>query len=78
MPSWSRGANGRTHDGEPADRTRLRQAARILDGARELAVEHGVRKVTIAEIAAGVGKGTVHLYWETKGQGACTPWTRRT
>nr|WP_231976964.1 TetR/AcrR family transcriptional regulator [Streptomyces sp. 2323.1] len=34
--------------------------------------------MTIAEIAAGVGKGTVHLYWETKGQGACTPWTRRT
>ncbi|MEU5542977.1 helix-turn-helix domain-containing protein [Streptomyces sioyaensis] len=44
------------------------KAARILDSARELAVEHGVRKVTIAEIAAaaGVGKGTVYLYWETK------------
>lgn len=44
------------------------KAARILDSARELALEHGVRKVTIAEIAAaaGVGKGTVYLYWETK------------
>ncbi|WP_157968701.1 TetR/AcrR family transcriptional regulator [Streptomyces geranii] len=44
------------------------KAARILDSARELALEHGVRKVTIAEIAAaaGVGKGTVYLYWATK------------
>ncbi|WP_280234917.1 TetR/AcrR family transcriptional regulator [Nocardia cyriacigeorgica] len=44
------------------------KAARILDSARELALRHGVRKVTIAEIAksAGVGKGTVYLYWETK------------
>ncbi|GAA2601484.1 TetR/AcrR family transcriptional regulator [Streptomyces tubercidicus] len=44
------------------------KAARILDSARDLVVEHGVRKVTIAEIAAaaGVGKGTVYLYWETK------------
>ncbi|MFB4284319.1 MULTISPECIES: TetR/AcrR family transcriptional regulator [unclassified Nonomuraea] len=44
------------------------KAARILDSARELVLEHGVRKVTIAEIAAaaGVGKGTVYLYWETK------------
>lgn len=44
------------------------KAARILDSARELALEHGVRKVTIAEIAAAanVGKGTVYLYWATK------------
>lgn len=44
------------------------KAGRILDSARELALQHGVRKVTIAEIAAaaGVGKGTVYLYWETK------------
>ncbi|MER7515610.1 helix-turn-helix domain-containing protein [Streptomyces sp. NPDC126499] len=44
------------------------KAARILDSARELVLEHGVRKVTISEIAAaaGVGKGTVYLYWETK------------
>ncbi|MGR6919009.1 TetR/AcrR family transcriptional regulator [[Actinomadura] parvosata] len=45
-----------------------RKAARILDSARELVAEHGVRKVTISEIAAtaGVGKGTVYLYWATK------------
>lgn len=44
------------------------KAARILDAARALALEHGIRKVTIAEIAAaaGVGKGTVYLYWSTK------------
>ncbi|WP_162794186.1 TetR/AcrR family transcriptional regulator [Streptomyces paludis] len=44
------------------------KAARILDAARELALAHDVRKVTISEIAAaaGVGKGTVYLYWETK------------
>ncbi|MGW0706224.1 TetR/AcrR family transcriptional regulator [Streptomyces sp. NPDC002643] len=44
------------------------KAARILDSARELVLAHGVGKVTIAEIAsaAGVGKGTVYLYWETK------------
>ncbi|MBB6037570.1 TetR/AcrR family transcriptional regulator [Phytomonospora endophytica] len=44
------------------------KAGRILDSARELALRHGVHKVTIAEIAAaaGVGKGTVYLYWETK------------
>jgi AcrR family transcriptional regulator len=44
------------------------KAARILDSARELVVDHGVRKVTVSEIAgaAGVGKGTVYLYWPTK------------
>ncbi|MEU6248026.1 helix-turn-helix domain-containing protein [Glycomyces sp. NPDC047010] len=44
------------------------KAARILDAARALALEHGIRKVTIAEVAAaaGVGKGTVYLYWSTK------------
>ncbi|MCC5576105.1 TetR/AcrR family transcriptional regulator [Microtetraspora sp. AC03309] len=45
-----------------------RKAARILDSARELVADHGVRKVTVSEIAgaAGVGKGTVYLYWPTK------------
>ncbi|MDP9869196.1 MULTISPECIES: TetR/AcrR family transcriptional regulator [Streptosporangium] len=45
-----------------------RKAARILDSARELVTDHGVRKVTVSEIAAaaGVGKGTVYLYWPTK------------
>ncbi|MFG1965711.1 TetR/AcrR family transcriptional regulator [Nonomuraea sp. NPDC049028] len=44
------------------------KAARILDSARELVTDHGVRKVTVSEIAAaaGVGKGTVYLYWPTK------------
>nr|WP_277350045.1 TetR/AcrR family transcriptional regulator [Nonomuraea sp. FMUSA5-5] len=45
-----------------------RKAARILDSARDLVADHGVRKVTVSEIAAaaGVGKGTVYLYWATK------------
>ena len=45
-----------------------RKAARILDSARELVLAHGVHKVTVSEIAraAGVGKGTVYLYWPAK------------
>lgn len=45
-----------------------RKAARILESARDLVLDHGVRKVTVSEIAnaAGVGKGTVYLYWPTK------------
>ncbi|MFC5749871.1 TetR/AcrR family transcriptional regulator [Actinomadura rugatobispora] len=45
-----------------------RKAARILDAARELVLDHGAGKVTVAEIAqaAGVGKGTVYLYWPGK------------
>ncbi|GAA4087081.1 TetR/AcrR family transcriptional regulator [Nonomuraea soli] len=45
-----------------------RKAARILDSARELVADHGAAKVTVSEIsrAAGVGKGTVYLYWPTK------------
>ncbi|MCG5217300.1 TetR/AcrR family transcriptional regulator [Streptosporangium sp. KLBMP 9127] len=45
-----------------------RKAARILDCTRKLVADHGVRKVTVSEIAgaAGVGKGTVYLYWPTK------------
>ncbi|GAA1006296.1 helix-turn-helix domain-containing protein [Nocardiopsis tropica] len=44
------------------------KATRILRATRELVFDHGIRKVTIAEIAraAGVGKGTVYLYWATK------------
>jgi AcrR family transcriptional regulator len=47
---------------------RSRKAARILDSARELMLDHGVRKVTVNEIAraAGVAKGTVYLYWAAK------------
>ncbi|MEU4235065.1 helix-turn-helix domain-containing protein [Nonomuraea sp. NPDC026600] len=45
-----------------------RKAARILDSARELVLDHGAHKVTVSEIAraAGVGKGTVYLYWPAK------------
>ncbi|MDR8407258.1 TetR/AcrR family transcriptional regulator [Nonomuraea sp. 3-1Str] len=45
-----------------------RKAARILDSTRRLVLDHGVRKVTVTEItrSAGVGKGTVYLYWPTK------------
>ncbi|MFE2599584.1 TetR/AcrR family transcriptional regulator [Streptomyces sp. NPDC059396] len=41
---------------------------RILDAARELLLRHGPRGFAIAEVAAlaGVGKGTVYLYWESK------------
>lgn len=47
---------------------RSRKAARVLDSTRELVLDHGIRKLTVAEIAkaAGVGKGTVHLYWPSK------------
>lgn len=47
---------------------RSRKAARILDSTRELVLDHGIRKLTVAEIAkaAGVGKGTVYLYWAAK------------
>ncbi|WP_138946947.1 TetR/AcrR family transcriptional regulator [Plantibacter sp. M259] len=41
---------------------------RILSAARDMALRDGIRGITIAEIAriAGVGKGTLYLYWTTK------------
>lgn len=41
---------------------------RILRASRELALQRGMRGITIADIAhhAGVGKGTLYLYWTTK------------
>ncbi|GAA0631512.1 helix-turn-helix domain-containing protein [Kutzneria viridogrisea] len=41
---------------------------RILDAAERLLVDHGYRRVTVDEVAkrAGVGKGTVYLYWPSK------------
>jgi AcrR family transcriptional regulator len=47
---------------------RSRKAARVLESTRELVLDHGIRKLTVAEIAkaAGVGKGTVYLYWPSK------------
>ena len=43
-------------------------ASRILDAAETLLVAYGYRKVTIDEVAgrAGVGKGTLYLYWPSK------------
>ncbi|EWM17536.1 TetR/AcrR family transcriptional regulator [Kutzneria sp. 744] len=44
------------------------KAARILDAAEELLVSYGYRRITVDEVArrAGVGKGTVYLYWPSK------------
>lgn len=44
------------------------RADRILDGASELMLRLGYRKVTVEDVAnrAGVGKGTVYLHWPTK------------
>jgi AcrR family transcriptional regulator len=44
------------------------KASRILDAAETLLVGFGYRKVTIDDVAAraGVGKGTVYLYWPSK------------
>ncbi|MFC3495824.1 TetR/AcrR family transcriptional regulator [Glycomyces rhizosphaerae] len=47
---------------------RSRKAARVLESTRELVLDHGIRKLTVSEIAktAGIGKGTVYLYWPSK------------
>ena len=44
------------------------KASRILDAAETLLLTFGYRKVTIDEVAAraGVGKGTLYLYWPSK------------
>lgn len=44
------------------------KAARILDEAENLLVRFGYRKTTVDDVArrAGVGKGTVYLYWPSK------------
>lgn len=43
-------------------------AARILAAAEDLLRQRGSKAVTVADVAqrAGVGKGTVYLYWSTK------------
>ncbi|CPR98328.1 TetR/AcrR family transcriptional regulator [Mycobacteroides abscessus] len=45
-----------------------RKATGILDAAEQLFLQFGYRKVTIDEVArrAGVGKGTIYLYWPSK------------
>jgi AcrR family transcriptional regulator len=44
------------------------KAVRILDAAEALLVSFGYRRVTVDDVArrAGVGKGTVYLYWPSK------------
>jgi AcrR family transcriptional regulator len=44
------------------------KASSILDAAEALLVGFGYRKVTVDDVArrAGVGKGTVYLYWPSK------------
>jgi AcrR family transcriptional regulator len=44
------------------------KATSILNAAEQLFLQFGYRKVTIDEVArrAGVGKGTVYLYWPSK------------
>jgi AcrR family transcriptional regulator len=59
-------AIGIIDEGDPKGRKRLR----ILRAASELFAKQGYRKTNVGEIAdlAGVAKGTVYLYFETKGQ----------
>jgi AcrR family transcriptional regulator len=46
------------------------KAARILDAAEALLVRFGYRRTTVDDVArrAGVGKGTVYLYWSSKSE----------
>ncbi|MCO4770776.1 MAG: TetR/AcrR family transcriptional regulator [Deltaproteobacteria bacterium] len=55
----------------PVDRLtdkKERKARRIMEAATALFLKHGYRKTSIDEVArdAGVGKGTVYLYFDTK------------
>lgn len=49
---------------------RAERATRILDVAADLLLRHGYRRVTMDDVAAGVGigKGTVYLHWKTREQ----------
>jgi AcrR family transcriptional regulator len=49
---------------------RAERAVRILDVAADLLLRHGYRRVSIDDVAAGVGigKGTVYLHWKTREQ----------
>ncbi|MDR3659583.1 MAG: helix-turn-helix domain containing protein [Mycobacterium sp.] len=55
---------------DDADSARRQRADRILDGARDLLLRWGYRRVTIDEVArkAGVGKGTIYLHWRSREQ----------
>ncbi|MGW5362663.1 TetR/AcrR family transcriptional regulator [Actinopolymorpha pittospori] len=54
------------------------KASRILDAAEALLLSYGYRKVTVDDVArrAGVGKGTVYLYWPSKRELFATVLTR--
>ncbi len=56
-------------DESEEDPVRWQKRMRILASAKELFVQYGFRKTSVAEIAAraGVAKGTVYLYFPTKG-----------
>jgi AcrR family transcriptional regulator len=49
---------------------RAERATRILDVAADLLLRHGYRRVSIDDVATGVGigKGTVYLHWKTREQ----------
>ncbi|GLI02839.1 TetR/AcrR family transcriptional regulator [Phytohabitans aurantiacus] len=49
---------------------RAERAVRILDVAADLLLRHGYRRVSIDDVAAGlgIGKGTVYLHWKTREQ----------
>ncbi|MFI6603608.1 TetR/AcrR family transcriptional regulator [Nonomuraea sp. NPDC050536] len=49
---------------------RAERATRILDMAADLLLRHGYRRVTMDDVAdgVGIGKGTVYLHWKTREQ----------
>lgn len=49
---------------------RAERATRILDTAADLLLRHGYRRVTMDDVAdgIGIGKGTVYLHWKTREQ----------
>ncbi|WP_327092350.1 TetR/AcrR family transcriptional regulator [Nonomuraea sp. NBC_01738] len=51
-------------------RQRAERATRILDTAAGLLLDHGYRRVTMDDVAEGIGigKGTVYLHWKTREQ----------
>ncbi|MFC4120382.1 TetR/AcrR family transcriptional regulator [Nonomuraea zeae] len=53
---------------DPQQRTE--RATRILDTAADLLLSHGYRRVTMDDVAdgVGIGKGTVYLHWKTREQ----------
>lgn len=62
----------RRQAGEPSAQPNERQRRKehILDAATALLVRWGYRKTTVDDVAreAGVGKGTIYLYWKDKNE----------